>query len=115
MYDNSYGVIETNSLPDRYHEELTQGSILWSDKRLAKVIRLRLLSDPGVGIWDVSYCDGRLVDGTKVQVILPFHQLRRNFRGDFTKVINAQIIAYAKKDGVYAKGLGIMDAVSFLL
>jgi|TARA_R110000824_G_scaffold389919_1_gene586168 hypothetical protein len=111
----NYGVIETSSIPEGYHKEQPQGSILWSDKRLAKVIRLRLLSDPGVGFWDVSYCDGRLVDGTKVQVILPFSQLRRKFKGSLTKHINAQIIEYARQDGVYAKGLGIMDAVSFLL
>ena len=68
--------------------------------------RLRLLSDPGFPYWDVSYCDGEL-DGYHVRVQLPFNQLKkRNIAG--------QIIEYAKRDKVFAKGIGILDCISTL-
>jgi len=84
-----------------------EGTVDWTDKRLAKITRLRLLSDPGFPLWDVSYCYGQLHDGTNVKVDLPFHQLPK-------RDMKAWIIKYAKKDGVYAKGLGIFDNISRL-
>jgi len=82
-----------------------EGSISWKDKDLAKITRLRLLSDPGHPVWDVSYCFGRLHNGASVRVDLPFSQLpKRNIVGT--------ILKYAKRDGVYAKGLGIFDNIS---
>lgn len=114
-----YGTIETNGLVDgnAYHQAnwanehpVYKGvGVHWDHKGL-KVTRLRLLSDPYCPFWDVSYCDGQL-DGHYVRVILPFSQLIR--RKD--KPLAAQIIAYAKQDGVYAKGLGILDCVSKLI
>jgi hypothetical protein len=82
-----------------------EGTVDWTDKRLAKITRLRLLSDPGFPFWDVSYCYGQLRDGTNVHVDLPFSQLPK-------RDMKAWIIKYAKKDGVYAKGLGIFDNIS---
>ena len=104
----TYGVNETNPMPAGYHDEEPNSWVEWNDARLEKVIRLRLLSDPGFPVWDVSYCHGRLDDGTKVGVILPFDQLSKR------KSLKAQIIRYAQKDRVYAKGLGILDAISTL-
>ena len=103
---------ETNPLrdPSSYHKEEITESVEWTAPRLGRIVRLRLLSDPGFPLWDVSYCHGILKDGSKVSVELPFDQLRKGGRGSVSK----QIIAYAKKDGVYAKGLGVLTAVSSL-
>lgn len=87
-------------------------SVDWTDERLAKITRLRLLSDPGFPAWDVSYCWGVLKDGTNVRVSLPFDQLPKSKWGQGG--IQKAIIAHAKRDGVYAKGLGIFDAISTL-
>lgn len=104
-----YGVNETNGLQNgqAYHAEPIEETLQWNDKRLAYVSRLRLLSDPGFPFWDVSYCHGYTTDKKKVRVALPFSQLpKRNMK--------KAIIDYAKKDGVYAKGIGILDNISTL-
>jgi len=80
----------------------------WKDPQLCRVLRLRLLSDPGFPAWDVSYCYGELKDGTVVKVELPFSQLLKR------ESINSQIVRFAKKDGVFAKGLEIFGAISTL-
>ena len=74
----------------------------WADPRLAKVTRLRLLTDPGFPVWDVSYCIGELRDGRTCRVELPFSQLPKS-------KVKAAILRYAKDDGVYAKGLGLFN------
>ena len=77
----------------------------WSTPGL-RVTRLRLLSDPGLGWWDVSYCHGML-NGRHVDVILPFSQLpKRGWK--------RAIVQYAQRDGVYAHGLGVLSNVSTL-
>lgn len=112
MGSGPHGVSETNPLDDagrKRNEDAADGPMVeWTDPNLAKIERLRLLSDPGFPMWDVSYCYGRLKDGTACRVDLPFDQLRKD------RKINAQIIEYAKKDKVYAKGLGIFGAISTL-
>lgn len=100
-------VIETNPLPPGGHDELATATVPWTDKRLARIERLRLLSDPGFPAWDVSYCTGRLANGDKVRVSLPFSQLPK---GTYRKAI----IYFAKADKVFAKRLGIFDAISTL-
>ena len=95
--------METNPLPKNYHQSITYKateSVYWTEPGL-KIIRLRLLSDPGFPAWDVSYCHG-LLNGEPVDVQLPFFQLPKG-RGK----IQAAIIAYAKKDKLFAKGTGI--------
>lgn len=101
-----YGAQETNPLPAGYHDVPVEDSVDWTAKGLY-VIRLRLLSDPGFPVWDVSYCHG-ILDGKKVNVRLPFDQLPR--RG-----MARAIVSYAKRDGVYAKRLGILDNISTLV
>ena len=103
---------ETNPIEEsRHHSPWLQGTgaitVDWADPALAQITRLRLLTEPGFPMYDVSYCWGALHDGTKVEVQLPFHQLpRKNMRG--------AIIEAAKQDRVYASGLGLFDALSIL-
>ena len=80
----------------------SQPDTYWADPQLKEIFRLRLLSDPGFPWWDVSYCYGKLHDGTVVRVDLPFGQLRKGRE-------LSEIIAAAKEDGVYAKKLGILN------
>lgn len=104
---------ETNGLIDgpKFHEEWDKKSkgrkLDWSDPELARITRFRLLSDPGFPFWDVSYILGVTHDGENVDVYNPFSQLPK--RG-----MKRHIIECAKRDGVYAKGLGIFDAISTL-
>jgi len=102
-----YGVLETNPIGGDYHKVDRSVQVGWNDPRLAQVTRLRLITDPGYPLWDVSYCHGILKDGTEVTVVLPFRDLPK-------KGTVAAIISYAKEDGVYAKGLGILDNISRL-
>lgn len=116
-----YGVKEINPLTPEQKEaqNAARKTVAWNDPRLARITRLRLLSDPGLDFWDVSYCYGILKDGSPVRVSLPFSQLRRscNFHGHYCKApsIMRQIIEYAAKDKVYAKGLNIHNAISTLV
>jgi len=100
-----YGAKESNGLVDgnAYHEQYaTAQTVEWNDKRLKTVTRLRLISDVGFPMWDVSYCYGVLKDGTPVEVQLPFDQLpRRGWK--------RAIIEYAKRDRVYANSIGILN------
>lgn len=109
MNATNYGVNETAPLPENYHEEITDKisrSVYWTEPGL-KVIRLRLLSDPGFPRWDVSYCHGLLGD-EPVRVRLPFDQLPRHG-------MQRALVEHAKADHVYAKGLGILENLSTLV
>lgn len=77
----------------------------WANPDLAKIVRLRLISDQDFPFWDLSYCYGVLKDGTKCRVQVPFFQLPKND-------LRGAIIRDAKRDGVFAKGLGIFEAIS---
>lgn len=96
---------ELNGLADAssYHENVTfkiEKQVPWNTRGL-RVTRLRLLSDPGFPFWEVSYCHG-VLNGEPVSVILPFCELPKRGR-------NRAIVNYAKKDKVYAHGLGILS------
>ena len=101
---------ETNPLvdPAKYHEEVTyriKRTVYWTEPGL-KITRLRLLGEKGYPAWDVSYVHGEL-DGEPVRVQVPFFQLdKRRWK--------SEIVEHAKEDGVFAKGLGIFEAVSTL-
>lgn len=100
-------VSETNPLPSGYHDEVKPTrSVSWATKGLY-VVRLRLLSDPGFPVWDVSYCHGRMPSGEYVNVELPFDQLPK--RG-----LRRAVVSYAQQEGVYARDLGILDNISTL-
>ena len=80
--------------------------VSWKAKGL-RITRLRLIGACSqFPFWDVSYCHGFIKD-EPVRVALPFGQLPRfGFQ--------AAIIVAARKDGVYAKGLGVFNAISTL-
>lgn len=79
----------------------------WNDERLERITILRLLSDPGYPMWDVSYCHGVTKDGDPCPVILPFQQLPKRGRA-------RAIVEHAREDGVYAIGLGVLSSISTL-
>lgn len=78
------------------------------EARLARITRLRLVTDPGFPYWDVSYCWGELDDGTPVRVQLPFGQVRRG--PGFTR----RLVAEFAREGRNAKRMGALDALSLL-
>lgn len=102
--NDNYGVSETNPLvgdnPD------WEETVDLDDSRLSRITRLRLVSDPGFPMWDVSYCYGVLHDGTPVRVMLGESQFRR---GRGAPSLTSQLVALAKSQGVYAKGIGLID------
>lgn len=110
---NVYGAQEVGGLLDggayhKAHHENHAGLVDWRDPRLARVTRLRLLSDPGYPEWDVSYCHGVLKDGRNCDVQVPFSSLPR-------RLYQRVIVQYAIKDGVHAKKLGVLDNISTLV
>jgi hypothetical protein len=101
---------ETNGLIDAaaYHRTVTDRmtrTVPWTEPGL-RITRLRLLSDPGHPVWDVSYVHGQLGD-EPVRVAVPFDHLPKGR-------VSPTIVAHARADGIYAKGLGILDAISTL-
>jgi hypothetical protein len=77
-------------------------TVHWTDPRLEKItlLDLQLILDA----WQVTQCEGYLKTGERVWVSLPFSKLPRYG-------LRRMIIKYAKEDNVYAKGLGIFDAI----
>jgi hypothetical protein len=88
-----------------YHAQYSGAPLVpWTTPGLY-VTRLRLIGD--YGQLDVSYCHGRLRDGTLVKVELPFDRLP--LRG-----CRREIVRYAIKDKLYAMRLGVLDNLSIL-
>lgn len=106
-----YGVFETNPVDPNYHADVTAhlaDRVRWDDPGLKTVIRFRLIGDLDYPMLDVSYCHGRMKDGRYVSVVLPFSQLpKRQWK--------SALVNFARRDGVYAKGLGILDNSSVLI
>lgn len=100
---------ETGNIDDYSGPRPTRESdvVTWRSPRLAKITRLRLVTDPGCPFFDISYCWGVLRTGEAVWVRLPFHQLDR-------ARWKSQIVNHARNQGVFAVRLGIFDAVSIL-
>lgn len=101
---DSYGVLESNPITDEVREirDRLDGTVHLDDRRLAKITRLRLVSDPGHPLWDLSYCYGELGNGKAVRVILPRNRFsKRGLRGE--------LVAMCREAHVYAKGLGLLD------
>lgn len=70
--------------------------VCWTTEGL-KITRLRLLSDPGFPVWDISYVHG-VLDGKHVDVELPFSQLPKYKMKSF-------LYKEAKKTGKFINGL----------
>jgi len=102
--NNNYGVSETNPLIGEHPD--WDEIVDLNDSRLRRITRLRLISDPGFPYWDVSYCYGELSDGTPVRVEIGGSQFRR---GRGAPSLTSQLVALAKSQGVYAKGIGLID------
>ena len=102
---DEYGVQESNGIDERVEasRDSLDGAVSLNDKGLEAITRLRLVSDPGFPLWDVSYCYGRMKDGRNVRVHLPVTQFsKRRLKGE--------LIEMARREGVYAKGLGLLGA-----
>lgn len=98
-----YGVNETNPLwtSEVTHETITE-HVRLGDPRLDRVVRLRLLTEPGYPYFDISYVYGVLKDGTHCRIEGgPMHLGRKTLKRD--------LIAWAREEGAYAKGLGLLD------
>jgi hypothetical protein len=86
-----------------YADEMTLGELV---RQGGKVTRVRLLTEvwPGRGrMADISYIHGTLPSGKVVPLRLGVYggTLLRSLKGEF--------IAWAKEEGVYAKGCGLLD------
>lgn len=102
-----YGVIETNGMNSdiqalRESVHASNLTVDLADKRLVRITRLRLVTDRDFPMWDLSYCYGRLADGTDVAVRLPEWQFPKSN-------LNGALIAMCKRAGRFGKGMGIFD------
>ena len=100
-----YGVNETNPLwtSEVTHETIEVYTTL-GDPDLARITRLRLLTDPGCPFFDISYCYGVMKDGRHARIEgghMPVSLGRRTLKRD--------LIEWARAEGAYAKGLGLLD------
>jgi hypothetical protein len=101
---DEYGVYQTNPINDEIREirDSIEETVDLTDRRLVRITRLRLVTDPGFPLWDLSYCYGQLNDGTNVRVTLPWHQFSRRY-------LKRDLVQMCKEAGVYGKKLGILD------
>lgn len=105
MIRGRYGVLESNGWTGEQVQgwlDEMDGTVKLGDPRLARIARLRLLSDPGFPYWDLSYCYGVLRDGTKVRVSLPRHQFSK-------RSLKQELIDMCREVGVYGKALGLFE------
>lgn len=95
---NLYGAQEINPLTtaQKTSQNAARDSVDWTEDNLY-ITRLRLLSDPGFPVWDVSYCYGE-IDGEPVRVNLPFSQLPKYG-------MKKELYKEAKSTGKFIKGL----------
>lgn len=108
---NIYGATESNGLVDgqayhnsvEYAETLTLAEVA---RRGGKITRLRLLTEwiPAMRtrIADVSYIHATMPDG-KV------HPVQNGADISDFRFVKRDLIAWATKEGVFAKGLGLLD------
>ena len=101
--DETMSFDEIKALQDSV-DHSDEKAVSWADPNLKRILRFRIVGFHPYDSpwWDVSYCYGELKDGSRVMVRLPFHQLRGRFWQN-------EVIEYAKRDKVYAKGLGFFD------
>ncbi|AZV01736.1 hypothetical protein HOV00_gp29 [Microbacterium phage Schubert] len=104
-----YGVRETNGLENghEYHSTVDYESITLAElkARGGHISRVRILTGvwPGLGrMADISYIHGT-VQGRPVAIRVDVENgiPLRNLKGEF--------IEWAKREGVYAKGIGLLD------
>lgn len=101
---STYGAVETNSLTEEQKllQQAAAEVVDLADKRLARITRLRLVTDRDFPMWDLSYCFGTLKDGSAVRVRLPLSQFPKTG-------LNQSLVEMCRSVNVYGKGLGIFD------
>lgn len=106
-------VNETNPLNDpSYHYDRNPVATLdLTDPRLVEVTRLRYIGDIGEGL-NLSYAHGVDVDGNDVDVRMP--DALRFLRCWTHGRAAAAIVTECERLGIYAKGKGLLDALSVL-
>jgi hypothetical protein len=100
-----YGVNETNPLwtSEATHENVDFSiHVTLGSPEVARVVRLRLLTEPGYPYFDISYCYVQLKDGRYARLSDTPMSLGR-------KTLKRDLIAWAREEGAYAKGLGLLD------
>ena len=108
LVSNEYGVFESNGIdavPEHIRNAKRTRYVSLTDPDLARVDRLRLVSDWDFPWWDISYCWGTMRDGEAVRVDMEGIEITRG-KG---KSIQRQIVEHCDRYGVYAKGLGLLD------
>jgi hypothetical protein len=99
-------VNETNSISEAMHAfresiDYSAGAVPLESPDLVKVVRLRLLTEPGYPYVDVSYCYGILRDGTHVRVQMPSMAMPRRWR--------EWLVTWGREHHVFVKRLGCFD------
>ena len=125
---NTYGCVETNGLnggpnveergaqagkPSRDSvDHIDDGRPYWAQPDFKRFVRIRLLSDPGYPVWDLSYAYGEWIDGSIQRInFVP----GMNGYGQFPKrKWKTNAVNEAKQWGVYLKRLEFFDAISTL-
>lgn len=96
---------ETNNIQDSavQHSDIDHSRTLsLGDPDLKAIRRLRLLTDPGYPVWEISYCYGETKAGDLVRVDLGIYTLPKgNIKG--------ALIQAARQAGVHAKTLHLLD------
>jgi hypothetical protein len=109
---NPYGVREANNIAEADYDHTAVDysyKVDLSDERLVRIDRIRLLTEPGFPMYDLSYCWGTLDDGRHVPVDLGRYQFTRRPRGGKGPSLHAQLVDCAKAAGRHAKRLGMLD------
>jgi len=79
--------------------------VAWTDPNLEKVTLLELRCN--LDEWKVTQVLGTMKDGTEVMVEVPFTRLPR-------WGLQREIVRWAKKDKVFAVGLGVLDSIKLV-
>jgi hypothetical protein len=107
-----YGVVETNNIHDftgdwnGYLDTLADDGRAFGLDEIAKLTRVRLLTDRGCPFLDLSYAMGELADGSHCRVRIDCSSLGR-------KTYRSEIAAECKRLGVNANKLGVWDSGTY--
>lgn len=104
-----YGVSQTNPIEDNYNFDREQVTLAELAERGGHITRLRVLTESVMGqkLADVSYIHGVLADGTPVRVQEGPDLMFAPLYGP--RGLKSRLIAWAKSEGVFAKGVGLLD------
>lgn len=104
----AYGVQATGEVVTaEYHKQVTAEPMTLSEiaARGGRISRVRILKE--YGRCDISYIHATLADGTIVPVNMCW--MPSSGIGLWFREVKGEFIAWAKAEGVYAKGLGLLD------